>query len=335
MELSYEKLLKELKSGKFRSLYLFHGDESFFIDSLSKYIEEHALTESERSFSQTVVYGKDCSVEQILEAAQQFPMMASRQVIIIKEAQQMRSLDKLVSYINKPFDTTLLVIAHKEKALNKNSKLYKAFAKNGVIVNSKSLYDYQVLKWFPDYLKNEHNIKIGESALRLMVEFLGSDIQKLMNEVKKINIKGDLTEISIKDVQQNIGFGKEFDVFEVQEALAAKDKVKLTRIIRYFDTMMKSQHLIGIISILYKYFSQAYVVGMASAHNKRRETMEELKLSEWYAKKLNAGIKNYGYHLETALGIIKEYELKSKGVDSSNVKPSELLKEMLFKIVNL
>ncbi|MCB0738047.1 MAG: DNA polymerase III subunit delta [Bacteroidetes bacterium] len=332
MEITFDKLSKELEAGKFRPLYLLHGEESYFIDAITKYIENHALNEAERSFNQTVTYGKDTTGDQIIALAQQFPMMGARTVVIVKEAQNLKNLDSIITYSERPVDSTVLVLAHKNKAMNKTTKVYKALKANACVMASNPMRDYQLKKWFPAFLQESHGLSIDASALDLLIEFQGTEIQKLVNEIDKVNIKKDLKRIEIKHVQENIGFGKDFDVFEVQDALANRDKVKLVRVIKYFETVMKTSHLIGIISILYTHFSQAYAVSIAQ---QRKQASSELGINEWMMNRLRVSIKNYGYKLSTVLEIIREYELKSKGIGSQNTHSAQLLKEMLFKIVNL
>jgi len=333
MELSYDKLMNEMQDGKFRPVYLLHGAEPYFIDNVCKYIEENALSETDKAFNYTVVYGKDVSIAQIISQAQQFPMMGERQVVLVKEAQVIRSFDPMVNYLESPVGTTVLVFAHKVKAMNKTTKAYKSFKDKAVVMSSNPMRDYQVKKWLPGFLKSEHGLSIEPQAVDLLVEFQGTEVQKLVNEINKINIKKDLKTITAKMVQENIGFGKDFDIFEVQDALASRNKKTLTRIVKYFETIMKPGDIIGINAILYKYFSQAFVV-QKSKKNKT-ELFAEMGLTEWTYKKLKIGIDHYGYKLETAMQIVKDYELKSKGINNVNVGAAELLKEMLFKIVNL
>ena len=333
MEMTHEKVLKELESGKFRSVYLLHGDEPYFIDQVCQYIEKNALSESEKAFNFITLYGKDVNVSDVIGQAKQFPMMGERLVIILKEAQAMRNLDALIPYFDSPSKSTVLVLAHKVKAVNKTTKFYKKAKEKALVMASNSMKDWQLKKWFPSYLKDNFQLKMEARALDVLVEFQGTEIQTLMNEINKINIKKDIDLITAQMVQENIGFGKNFDVFEVQDALATRNKTTLVRIITYFDTIMKAGDIIGIISILHRYFSQAYVVSVSRKN--KPELFQELGLSEWGYRKLKSGIDNYGYKLERVLEIIKEYELKSKGVNSQNVAASALLKEMLFKIVTL
>lgn len=333
MEISYDKLMKEMQDGKYRPVYLLHGEEPYFIDNVCKHIEENALTEADKAFNYTVVYGKDVSMAQIIAQAQQFPMMGERQVVVVKEAQAIRNYDLIGSYLDALVNTTVLVFAHKNKAMNKTTKAYKQFKDKAAVMSSSPMRDYQVKKWLPQFLKDAHGIGIEPQAVDLLVEFQGTEVQKLVNEINKINIKKDLKTITAKLVQENIGFGKDFDIFEVQDALASRNKKTLARIVKYFETIMKPGDIIGINAILFKYFSQAFVVSMSK--KPKSELFAEMGLSEWTYKKLKVGIDNYGYKLEMAMNIVKEYELRSKGIGNVNVGPAELLKEMLFKIVTL
>ncbi|MGB0429649.1 MAG: DNA polymerase III subunit delta [Bacteroidia bacterium] len=333
MEITFEKLMREMQENKYRPAYLLHGEEPYFIDNVCKYIEENSLTEAEKAFNFTVVYGKDVNIDAIVSQAQQFPMMGQRQVVIVKEAQSLRNLDGLIGYLENPVNSTLLVIAHKVKSLNKTSKIYKKFKEKAAVMESKPMKDWQLKKWLPGFLKDNYKLAIEPQAVEFLVEFQGTEVQKLMNEISKINIKKDLTTITGKMVQENIGFGKDFDIFEVQDALASRNKKTLTRIVKYFETIMKPGDIIGINSILYRYFSQAYAISVS--HKKKDELFKEMGISEWHYKKIKIGIDHYGYKLKDVLKIVKEYDLRSKGVNSVNVAPAELLKEMLFKIVTL
>lgn len=333
MEITYDKLMTEMKDGKYRPVYLLHGEEPYFIDSVCKYIDENALSEADKAFNYTVVYGKDVSIDNIIAQAQQFPMMGEKQVLIVKEAQAIRNLDKIIGYLEKPVATTILVFAHKVKALPKTSKAYKKFKEKGAIMSSNAMKDWQLKKWLPGFLKSDYNLNIEPQAVELLVEFQGTEVQKLVNEISKINIKQDLSTITAKMVQENIGFGKDFDIFEVQDALASRNKKTLTRIVKYFETIMKAGDIIGINAILFRFFSQAYVVSVSKKN--KAELFAELGITEWTYKKLKVGIDHYGYKLKDVLVIVKDYELRSKGINSQNVGPAELLKEMLFKIVTL
>lgn len=325
--------MKEMQEGKYRPVYLLHGEEPYFIDNVCKYVEEHALTEADKAFNYTVVYGKDVSLAQIIAQAQQFPMLGERQVVVVKEAQVIRNFDMIASYLDAMVSTTVLVFAHKVKAMNKTTKAYKQFKDKAAVMSSNPMRDYQVKKWLPQFLKTTYGLSIEPQAVDLLVEFQGTEVQKLVNEINKINIKQDLKTVTAKLVQENIGFGKDFDIFEVQDALASRNKKTLARIVKYFETIMKPGDIIGINAILFKYFSQAFVVSMSK--KPKAELFVEMGLSEWTYKKLKIGIDNYGYKLEMAMHIVKEYELRSKGIGNVNVGPAELLKEMLFKIVTL
>ena len=333
MEITFDKLMREMQDGKYRPVYLLHGEEPYFIDSVCKYVEENALSEADKAFNFTVVYGKDVSIDAIASQAQQFPMMGEKQVVIVKEAQAIRNLDGLFNYLENPVSTTVLVIAHKVKAMNKTTKIYKKFKEKAACMESKPMKDWQLKKWLPGFLQENYDLRIEPQAVEFLVEFQGTEVQKLMNEINKINRKKDLKTITAKMVQENIGFGKDFDIFEVQEALASRNKKTLTRIVKYFETIMKPGDIIGINSILYRYFSQAYAISVS--RKTKDELFAELGISEWHYKKIKVSIDHYGYKLKDVLQIVKEYDLRSKGVNSYNVGPAELLKEMLFKIVNL
>lgn len=356
--MTYKQIIEALKKGNVAPVYFLHGEEDFYIDEVSKYIENKLLTEDEKSFNLTIVYGKDSDFKVILDAARRYPVMASKQVVIVKEAQDLKTIDNLEPYLEKPLDTTVLVFAHKHKTLDKRKKFGKTLEKaekagKAVVFESKKLYENEVPDWIMDYLK-EQNVRIDPDAAQLLAEYLGNDLAKVSNELGKLLIslpKGN--SISRELIQQNIGASKDYDVFELQAALAERNAVKSYKIVQYYMANPKSGPLPMLLGILYGFFSKAYVC--AFLPNKYDETYAKAlgqklygfgkpgAMSKRYADHRNA-TKNYSYlHLEKILMILKEYDMRSKGVGlpfvgdefNEQTEQGELMREMVIRILSI
>ncbi|MEO1627422.1 MAG: DNA polymerase III subunit delta, partial [Bacteroidota bacterium] len=234
--MTYKDILKDLKAKKYAPIYFFHGDEAHYIDLLCKYMEENILSEAERSFNQMVFYGKDSEAKTIIDTACRYPMMAPHQVVILKEAQDMRGLADLISYIEKPVATTIFLICYKYKRFDARTKLAKALKSKAVVFESKRLYDNQVPDWIIGYLRDK-KLNITEGAAELVAEYLGTDLSRISNELDKLalNLQAG-TQVTEKEVQENIGISKEYNVFELQKALGQMDVLKANRIVNNFIT---------------------------------------------------------------------------------------------------
>ncbi|GJM32914.1 MAG: DNA polymerase III subunit delta [Saprospiraceae bacterium] len=335
--MTFEQILSDLNKKQFKPIYFLHGKESYFIDAISDKIENSVLTEGERSFNQTIIYGKDSDHLMVVDNARRYPMMSSLQVVILKEAQEMRSLKDLKTYIEKPMQTTVLVICHKHKKLNLNSGFGKALKANAVIFESKPLYDNQVGAWIAKYLQSK-KLKIQPNAAELVAEYLGTDLSKVVNELEKLAINLPVgTEVTDKHIEEHIGISKDYNVFELQKALAQRNVVKANRIVNYFTANARKHPLPVLIGSLYNYFSKIYMLQFLR-NASERDQLSALKLnSPFFLKEYRLALKNYNrVHTEKALNVLKEFDLKSKGVDyiSTGKPEGELLKEMVWLILH-
>lgn len=332
--MKFNDIIKDLKSKKYSPIYFLHGEESYFIDEIANYIEKNVLTENEKAFNQTILYGKEANYNAVVDTARRFPIMAERQVLVIKEAKEMRDLPKLERYIENPAPTTILVICHKHKKLDQRSKFAKALKKKAIIFESKTLYDNQMADWVTAYLRN-YQYKIKHDATQLIVEYLGTDLSKVANELDKLMLnipKG--TEISMADVQKNIGISKDYNIFELQSALGKRDIIKTQRIVSYFISNSKKNPLVQVISSLYGFFSKIYIFHSAGQISDN-EMAQKLGTRTFFLKDYRIAAKNFNrVKTEKAIHVLREYDLKSKGVNRDSTPDTELLREMIFKILH-
>ena len=350
------QILTDLKRKIFKPVYFLSGEEAYYIDLISDYIEKNALDESEQEFNQTILYGKDVDMETILSAAKRFPMMSEHQVVIVKEAQNLKELGKssggddeeddapakksgsssnaLAAYLQQPQTSTILVFCYKYKTLDKRSTTYKSLQKNHVFLETKKLYYNQLPEWITTFVQ-EKKFKIGVKASFLLSEFLGNDLSKITNEVEKlfINLKeGD--EITAELVMDNIGISKEFNIFELQDALAKKDILKANRIINYFSANEKEHPAVMTLSSLYGYYSKILLYHF-SPDKSKFAAAQALGVNPFFVDGYAKAAQNYGTaKLKAIFGYLKEYDLKTKGVDNAGVNNGELMKEMIFKILH-
>jgi DNA polymerase-3 subunit delta len=335
--MTYQDILKELKQKKYRPIYFLHGAESYFIDVIADYIEENVLTETEKAFNLTVLYGKEATHLNVVDSARRYPVMAERQVVLVKEAQEMKSLADLLSYIEKPLDSTLLVLCHKHKNYNLNSKFGKAVKEKALVFEAKSLYDNQVPDWIRDYLK-EKKRTLKPSAANLIAEYLGTELSKIANELDKLALNvPEGTEINDKHVETHIGISKDYNVFELQKALGARDVLKSNRILQYFAANPRKNPLPVVIGSLYNFYSKIYMLHFVK-HLPEKELLEALQLrSAYFLRDYRATLPHFPLQ-KTAqvIGFLKEYDLKSKGVDyvTTGKEEGELLKELVWRILH-
>ena len=337
MTLDHQQILKELKEKEFHPIYFLHGKEPYFIDTISSYIEKNVLSEGEQAFNQSVFYGKDVDHMAVVDTARRFPMMASHQVVLLKEAQDMRNLANLLSYVETPMTSTILVICHKHKKLNLNSKFGKALKKNALVFESKPLYDNQIPAWISNYLKS-HKLTITPKAGELIAENLGTDLSKIANELDKLALNlPPGTQVDDKAVEEHIGISKDYNVFELQRAIGLRDPLKAQRIVNYFTANPKKGPMPMLVGSLYNYFIKIYLFH-AAKNLPEKELLTTLQLrSGFFLKEYRAAARNYSRSkTEHVITLLKEYDLKSKGVGYNNTgKPDgELMKEMVWRIMH-
>ncbi len=337
-KLTYQQIIKDLKAKKYQPIYFLHGTESYFIDSIANYIEKNVLTEGEKSFNQTVLYGKEIDHKQVTDTARRYPMMASHQVVIVKEAQEMRTLKELQSYVEKPLDTTILVLCHKHKKFDGRTKFGKTVNKNALVFESKKLYDNQLPDWISKYLKDK-GFTIEPNASALMAEYLGTDLAKVSNELDKLVINlPPKSAITSQQIQDNIGISKDYNIFELQKALGQRQTAKANRIAQHFAANTRKNPLVMMVGSLYNYFSKIYSLHFLRSASEQ-DLLKALKLkSAYFLKEYRATARHYNRsQTESVLALLKEYDLKSKGVDFNNayLYEGELMKELVWRILHV
>jgi DNA polymerase-3 subunit delta len=329
------KIINDIKAGNIKPIYFLMGEEPYYIDKLTEYIEENVLQEHERDFNQTVLYGRDVTIEDIVGNAKRYPMMADRQVVIVKEAQELaRTIDKLESYAENFQDTTVLVMAYKYKTLDKRKKLVKLLDKVGLVFESKKMYENQVGTWIQRVLQGK-GYSIEPKANAMLVEFLGNDLSRISNELNKLQIilpKGHT--ICAKDIEENIGFSKDFNVFELQNALGAKNQLKAYKIAQYFADNPKDNPMVVTTSLIFSYFVKVLKYhGLKDKNPKNVASV--LGISPFFIKDYDVALKNYPMKKVSAIVAGLRYiDVKSKGVGSNSLSNHDLLKEMLVTIFN-
>lgn len=329
-----KQLVTDIKNKSLKPIYFLMGDEPYYIDKISGFIEEHVLLDEEKGFNQMVLYGRDVSIEDIVSNAKRYPMMAERQVLIVKEAQDLsRNIEKLADYASNPQPTTVLVVNYKYKKIDKRKALYKAIKKVGVVYESKTLYENQVGDWIRRVLSPK-KYSISPKAAQMLVEFLGTDLSKINNELEKLQIilpKG--TQISPEHIEENIGISKDFNNFELRKAVGEKNTVKAYRIINYFAENPKDNPMVVTVSLLFNFFSQLlHFHGLKD--KSPRSVASALKVNPYFVNEYINAARHYPMRRVSAvISVLREFDVKSKGVGSNAVPQGDLLKELLVKIM--
>jgi DNA polymerase-3 subunit delta len=310
------------------------GEETYFIDKISDYIADNVLTEAEKGFNQTVLYGKDTEPHMIIANARRFPMMANYQVIIVREAQNIKKIEELETYAKNPLNSTILVINYKYKTLDKRKTFPKLLDQKGVLFESKKIYDNQLPTWISSYLKSQQ-YTISPQAAALISEFLGADLSKVANELDKLIISLPVgTQITPDHIEKNIGISKEFNVYELQNALGDRDLLKANRIINYFGANPSSNPVPVVISSLFSYFSK--ILNYHFLEDKSQNNVASvLQVHPFFVKTYVAAAKNYNIKkLVEIVSILREYDMKSKGFGNISATPADLQREMIYRILH-
>ncbi|MCC6460247.1 MAG: DNA polymerase III subunit delta [Saprospiraceae bacterium] len=335
--MTYDDILRDIRAGKLQPIYFLHGEEPFFIDQIEEAVDRHALPEAEKGFNQTILYGKDLTHLALLDYLRRYPMMSARQVVILREAQEMKSLGELAGYGENPMPSTVFVVCHKHKKYDMRSKLAKALSAKSVVFESKKLYDNQVPDWISSYCKSK-KLGIEVPAVALLAEYLGTDLAKISNELEKLAINLPAgTAINTAHIQEYIGISKEYNVYELQRAFATRDLPKIARIEQYFAANSRKNPLIVTISSLFAYFSKIYMLHFLKGKSDA-EMVKALELrSDWFLKEYKLALQHYSLaQTEHILHLLKVYDLRSKGVDTdtTNTGEEELLKELFWKMLH-
>ncbi len=340
--MSADDIIKDLKNRKFKPLYLLHGDEPYYIDLVGNYVEHKLLPDAEKGFNQTVLYGKDTDIMTVLNAAKRYPMMADYQVVLVKEAQDMKwgkddddkkSINPLLNYLDNPLPSTILVFCHKYGKFDKRKKTYKAIEKNGLVFESATLYDNKVPGWIEGFISDK-GYRISQPATMMLSEYLGNDLSKIANELEKLmlNISAG-QEITLELVQNNIGISKEYNVFELQTALGKKDVFKVNQIVNYFEANPKANPIVLVLGNLNNYFSKVLVFHYVKDRS-QQNLARELGVNPFFVKDYEQAARSYDYgKTMRIISYLREYDLKSKGVEST-AEDGALMKELMFKILH-
>lgn len=332
--LKFPEAIQQLKQKQYAPIYFFHGEEAFFIDELTKEIEQNALPEEMKSFNQTVIYGKDLegNLGKLVDAAMRLPMMAERQVVLVKEAQNIKGWDALLPYLKNPTKSTVLVFAHKNKKLDGRSAFAKELKKNAVVVESPLYRDYQIPAWIANYV-NAKGYQIDNKAVHLLVEFLGTDLAKISNELEKLFLVLETERITPNEIEKNIGISKDYNVFELQNAFLAKDSAKVFRILNYFEQNPKAGHIVLLISMIYSMFAKLYTCSLMKTQSDT-EIAKAAKINPYFLKTYKSALRLYDVRtIRRNIKLLSQYDLRSKGVGNVGVSGAELMKELSFKLM--
>lgn len=330
--MTVDKVISDWKKKIYKPVYWIEGDEEFYVDMLVNYAEQHILSESEASFNLTIFYGKDAQWADIVNTCRKYPMFSDRQVVIVKEAHQLKDADMLAPYIESPLDSTILIIACKDKKLDGRSKFAKLVKDNTVYILTKKIYDSALPEWVNTYVKGL-GYTISPKANALIVDHIGNDLSRIKNEIDKILINlGDRKSITEEDVENYVGISKEYNVFELQAAIASKDLGKAISIIQYFGANPKMGPIQMVLPSLYSFFSKVYMVfGVGGGED---AVAKQIGVSPYFVKNYTQAARLYGArNIEKILLLLHQYNLKSVGVNTAPTEDAELMKEMVVKIM--
>jgi len=336
MAATFEEIMSDLKNRIFKSVYFLAGEEPYYIDLISDFIEEKVLPEAEKSFNQMMLYGDDTNIPSIIDLARRFPMMSSHQVIIIKEAQSLKKIEDLVVYLEKPLNSTILVICYKYKTLDKRTKLFKTLENNGVYFESARVKDYLIAGWIERYLMLK-GIKTDPNASAMLTEYLGTDLHKIVNELDKLIItlpEGKPT-ITTTLIEKNIGISKDYNNFELQKAIGEKNIRKSNMIVHYFANNPKDNPLTLTISSLFTYFSKLLTFHYLTDKSKNN-VAAALKVNPFFVKEYENSAMRYNVSKTVQIiSMLRTYDMRSKGYGDPGTEPGDLLKELVYKILHL
>ena len=332
--MNYKEIISSINNKLYHPVYFLAGEEPFYIDKISDYISDNVLDSQEKEFNQSVLYGKEVDVAQIIAEAKQFPFGATHRVVIVKEAQNIKNIEDLESYLDNHQPSTLLVICYKYKKLDKRKKFTKSLAKKALLFESKKLYNNQVPDWITKYL-SEKGYKIEEKAAFMLAEFLGIELSNISNELDKLMVIVKKEEkITANIIEKNIGISKDYNIFEFQQALGNKDILKSNQIVNHFSANPKAHPLVVTLGMLFSFFQKLMTYHSIKDKNKNN-VATELKVSPYFVNQYSSAARNYSQSkLFDIFTHLKQYDLKSKGVNNTSTVDGDLLKELVYKILH-
>jgi DNA polymerase-3 subunit delta len=339
MDSGAKKILDKLKSKKYEPVYVLQGEETYYIDLISNYIESNVLTDSEKGFNQVIVYGKDVTVNTILTHARRFPMMAERQVVIVKEAQDILDLQKetgakqLLDYLQRPVPSTLLVLCHMHKTFDKRKELGKKIEQLTEAATFKKPKDSELSVFISEHC-SARNFKIDERAVQVLVEYVGNDLNRLANEIDKVLINTEPGQtITAELVMAHVGISKEYNIFELQKALIRKDKLQVSKIVNYFEANTKKNPVIPMVAFLYSFFSKV-LIASSSPDKSDLGIATFLNINRYFAADYSTTLRNYSdMQIITVLSLLKQSDLKLKGVDAGDATEGQILRELTMRMM--
>ena len=334
---TFQHIMQDLKSRRFAPVYMLMGDETYYIDLISDYIADHVLSPEERDFNQTICFGSDVTAVQVADMARRYPMMAEYQVIIVKEAQNVRSLEALEKYLKNPVKSTILVWCHKNGKIDARKKAIGLAQAVGVVFESKKLRDYQLPDFIQDYLKKK-NVSIDPKACQMIADHIGTDLSRLASELDKvlISLPEDHLRVTPEVVEREIGVSKDFNAFELRNAIIQKDSFKANQIVKYFDSNPKAGSLYSFLPLLFSYFQNLMIVHYAPRWNSEQDIAGALDLrNTWGVRDYMIGLKNYSARKTMdIISKLRDIDGKSKGLDNPNTGVGDLMKELVFFILH-
>ncbi len=332
--MNYEDILANLKNKIYHPIYFLMGEESYFIDQISDYITKNVLTEAEKGFNQHILYGKDTDVDTIITHARRFPMMANHQVIILREAQNIKKIEDLEPYVRNPLNSTILVINYKYKTLDKRKTFTKLIEQKGVLFESKKIYDNQLPAWINSYLSS-HKYSIEPQASAMLAEYLGTDLSKVSNELNKLIISlPENTKITPDHIEKNIGISKDFNIFELQNALGERNVLKSNQIVNYFAANPGSNPFPRTVSSLYSFYMKILTYHFLEDKS-QNAVASSLQVNPYFVRSYVAAAKQYPIKkVVDIMGILREYDMKSKGIGNVSASAGDLQKEMIYRILH-
>ncbi|HVF96063.1 MAG TPA: DNA polymerase III subunit delta [Flavisolibacter sp.] len=331
--MSPEKIVSDIRNARFKPVYWLEGEENYFIDQVIDYAEDKILSEAEKGFNLTVYYGRDAQWPDVINSCRRYPMFSDKQVVIIKEAQDLKGIEKLEDYIEKPLFSTLLFVAYKGRKVDGRTKLAKLLKEQAVFLSTKKIYDTALPEWTSDLIKSK-GFSITKKGLFLLIDHIGNDLSRLHNEIDKLalNLKGRAN-ITEDDIEKFVGVSKEFNVFALQQAIARRDLYQAMRIVAYFSANPKAGPLQMVFPSLYNFFSKVQMVyGVPS--NDEKTVASAIGVNAWFVKDYAAASAKFTYNeIEKLLLLLYEYNLRNLGVNDAGTDDAELMKEMVVKMI--